>query len=87
MASRAIQVALINVATDAGSTEGDMMVSRQFSEGYDEAANICMGLLSKKIDDLLSQVKAGEYLSEQEQFLLSSLHEMRAEMDAALRDL
>jgi hypothetical protein len=60
------------------------LLSKEFAKGYDEAANICMRILSKKIEDLLNQVTTGRYMSEQEQFLLSSLYEIRAETEVAL---
>ena len=41
-----------------------------------------MGVLMEKIDDLTGQLKKG--LSEKDQFLLSSLCEIRAETEAAL---
>jgi hypothetical protein len=57
----------------------------EFLAGYTEAANICVDLQSKKIDGLLSQIKSGSYLSDEEQFLLSQLNALKSETERALR--
>lgn len=57
-----------------------------FAEGYSEAANVCVGVLSEAIDGLLEQIKSGNFLSDQEQFLLSKLNELKSETENALRD-
>ncbi|MBB5871895.1 hypothetical protein F4553_005274 [Allocatelliglobosispora scoriae] len=57
-----------------------------FADGFNEATSICVGILSKNIDDLLNQIKSGSYLSDQEQFLLSRLTEMKSETEKCLRD-
>jgi hypothetical protein len=54
-----------------------------FAEGYGEAAEICIGVLSERIYDVSGQLKDG--LSEKDQFLLSSLLDIRTEAEAALR--
>lgn len=61
-------------------------VGDAFADGYSEAANICIGVLSRKIDDLLNQIKSGRYLSDQEQFLLSSLDGVKSDTESTLRD-
>ncbi|WP_433474748.1 hypothetical protein ACQPZP_39585 [Spirillospora sp. CA-142024] len=55
-----------------------------FTEGFEEAANICMDVLSKNIDALLDQIKLGGNLSKQEQFLLSNLIEIKSETEKRL---
>jgi hypothetical protein len=62
------------------------VIDGAFVDGYDEAANICVGVLSKNIDDLLNRIKSGSYLSDQEQFLLSKLNELKSETQSELRD-
>ena len=57
-----------------------------FADGYSEAANVCVGVLSKTIDALLKQIKPGSYLSDQEQFLLSKLNELKSQTENALSD-
>jgi hypothetical protein len=57
-----------------------------FADGYNEAANVCVGILSETINGLLKQIKPGSYLSDQEQFLLSKLNELKSETESALRD-
>ena len=56
----------------------------EYLAGYNEAANICVDLLSKKIDGLLNQIKSGSYLSEEEQFLLSQLNALKSETERTL---
>lgn len=63
---------------------GRGVLDKQFGAGYDEAADICMSLLSGKIEGLIGKISEGESLSDREQFLLSSLHKLRTEMDDAL---
>jgi hypothetical protein len=57
-----------------------------FIDGYNEAANICVGILTKKIDDLFSKIDSDSYLSKQEQFMLSKLKELKSETEDELRD-
>jgi hypothetical protein len=57
-----------------------------FADGYNDAANICVGVLSETIDGLLKQIKLGSYLSDQEQFLLSKLNELKSQTENALSD-
>lgn len=74
---------------------GDLMVNymvnvrrrllEKFCEhGYNEAGDRCLGVLSRKIDDLQTQVKSGSSLSKQDQFLLTKLHELKAEIESEL---
>ena len=58
----------------------------EFDDGFEEAANICMGVISKNVDGLLHRIKSGNYLSDQEQFLLSKLTEMQSETEKSLRE-
>jgi hypothetical protein len=60
-------------------------VDDAFAEGFKEAANISVEVLSKKMDDLLSRIKAGNPLSDQEQYLLVGLHELKSETEQSLR--
>ena len=55
----------------------------QFEEGFNVAANVCVDLLSAKIDDLAGKMKAGE-LSGPEQVFLSSLTDLKAETERSL---
>lgn len=71
---------------DVLRTTASGVTAKAFADGYNEAANISMDLLSRKIDGLHSEIRSHRFLSEQDQFLLSSLDEMRSELDAALRD-
>jgi hypothetical protein len=76
---------LNNFVGDVLRTAASGVVDRVFADGYNAAANISVDLLSQKIDGLHGQVRAGQSLSEKDQFLLSSLDAMRSELDAALR--
>lgn len=61
-------------------------VDDAFVDGYIQAANDCMQILSRSIDGLINQVQSGRYLSEHEQFLLASLTKIRSEVEAAFRE-
>jgi len=65
---------------------GRQQIENLFADGYNKAASICIGMLSRKIDGLISQMESGPFLSEQEQFLLSSLTRMRSDTESALHD-
>ncbi len=68
-----------------GKAENDRLIDA-FADGYEEAADICVSVLTKNIDGLLNQIKSGNYLSDQEQFLLSKLTQVKTETERALRD-
>ena len=57
-----------------------------FTDGFNEAANICVEMLTKNIDELLNKIKFGNFLTEQEQFLLSRLTEMKSATEQSLFD-
>ncbi|MGV9216120.1 hypothetical protein ACTFTM_30070 [Micromonospora sp. RB23] len=57
-----------------------------FADGYNEAANICVAALEGKIDGLMGQISANRYLSDQEQYLVASLRELKSNTERALRD-
>lgn len=75
---------LWGAAKDAARRAGRDVGDKVFADGYNEAANICVDVLSRKIDGLLSQIKAGRDLSSKEQFLLSALTELKSETQAEL---
>ena len=54
-----------------------------FSKGFDEAANLCVGLLTAKLDELLGKMKTGA-LSSEEQRVFAELSELKAEMERRL---
>ena len=64
----------------------DKAVKEIFGDGYNEAAGICVGMITKKMDELYSQISSGSFLSEQEQFLLSNLKELKSETEEKLYD-
>lgn len=61
-------------------------LDKEFSNGYNEAANICVGIITKKIDELFSKINSDSFLSTQEQFLLSKLKELQSETEDELRN-
>lgn len=58
-------------------------VSERFTDGFNEAANICVTMLSEKIDELMDRMKTGE-LSRPDQVLLSSLTVLKSETEQKL---
>jgi hypothetical protein len=57
-----------------------------FNDGYNEDANICVGTITKKVDELFSQINSNSFLSEREQFMLLKLKELKSETEEKLRD-
>ncbi|MFG2249134.1 hypothetical protein [Spirillospora sp. NPDC048823] len=55
-----------------------------FTEGFEAAAHICLDILSKNIDDLHKQIDTGDYLSNEEQALLSRLNRIKMETEKGL---
>jgi len=64
---------------------GDKWMNEAFIDGYNEAADICVSIITKKIDELFSQINSGSFLSEQEQFMLSKLKELKSETEEELQ--
>lgn len=57
-----------------------------FFRGFEEAALIYLGALSEKIDNLRNKIGPGNYLSNEEQILLSELMELKSETERSLSD-
>ena len=55
------------------------------NEGFNDAATICLGVVSKKTDSMMRRIASGDRPSNEELAVLSSLHELKSEMDVALR--
>ena len=73
-------------ASNVANESKDKAVKEIFVDGYNEAAGICVGTITKKMDELYSQISSGSFLSEQEQFLLSNLKELKSETEEKLYD-
>ncbi|MEU1622015.1 hypothetical protein ABZ479_32535 [Streptomyces sp. NPDC005722] len=61
------------------------VVFSAYDRGFNESAQICLGVLSDATDELLTRMKSGN-LSKQEQALYARLTELTAEMDERLRN-
>ncbi|MBO1914504.1 hypothetical protein J4G37_58000, partial [Microvirga sp. 3-52] len=57
-----------------------------FMDGYNQAATICVDLLTKNIDELFNQINSNSFLSKQEQFTLLKLKELKSETEKELQD-
>ena len=53
--------------------------------GYDQAAGLTLGLLRKRIDDLHEKIRSGGKLTQQEQYLLTILSDITAEIERELQ--
>lgn len=62
----------------------DSHMNDTFFDGYNTAANICVDVITKNIDELFSQINSGSFLSDQEQFLLSKLNDLKSETEEKL---
>ena len=68
------------------SESADSHMNDAFFDGYNTAANICVDVITKNIDELFSQINSGSFLSDQEQFLLSKLNDLKSETEEKLVD-
>lgn len=64
---------------------GNQRLDEEFAAGYDEAANICVEIVTNKINDLIATINSGQLLLEKEQLLLVSLNQLKSETEEALR--
>jgi len=64
----------------------DSHMNDAFFDGYNTAANICVDVITKNIDELFSQINSGSFLSDQEQFLLSKRNDLKSETEEKLVD-
>ncbi|MFC8917616.1 hypothetical protein ACFT5C_17765 [Streptomyces sp. NPDC057116] len=64
----------------------DRHANENYAAGFDEAAHVCMSVLSDVIDGMMTRIKAGEFLSPQEQAALAQANELMKEMDKRLRE-
>ncbi|WAP55057.1 hypothetical protein [Streptomyces sp. S465] len=71
---------------DVMRTGAGRVLDNEYADGFNTSANICVSVLSNAIDGLLAKIKSGDYLSAQEQALLSRLTELKAEMEEGLRN-
>ncbi|MBW5247468.1 hypothetical protein JGS39_00240 [Streptomyces sp. P01-B04] len=75
----------LGLAVRDAAKEGVLATYRnEYDLGFDEAAQICMGVLSDATDELLAKMKSGN-LSKQEQALYARLTELTSEMEGRLR--
>ncbi|MFC5647825.1 hypothetical protein ACFPYJ_01580 [Paenibacillus solisilvae] len=61
-------------------------MAKAFYDGYDKATDICVGIITKKIEELFSKINSDSSLSKQEQFMLLKLNELKSETEKELRD-
>lgn len=64
---------------------GNTRLDEAFNDGYNEAANICVEIINQKIDALFNNITSNSYLTNQEQFMLSNLKELKSETEEQLR--
>jgi hypothetical protein len=70
---------------DVRESENNRM-NEEFNVGYSEAANICVGVITKKIDELFSKINSDSSLTKQEQLMLLKLKELKSETEEELRN-
>lgn len=64
----------------------DRHANENYAAGFGEAAHVCMSVLSDVIEGMMTRIKAGEFLSPQEQAALAQANELMKEMDKRLRE-
>lgn len=77
---------VVRVLVDNAKDIGRRVFDAQRAEGFENATTICIGVLSKNIDDLMNKPKSGSYLNDEEQFLLSRLTEIKSAIEQDLLD-
>lgn len=55
-------------------------------EGYDAAAEICIGVLTATLDRIETKIEAGKPLSAEERVLRTELYAIRSRMERDLRE-
>jgi len=63
----------------------DEHLQAALNEGFGDAASICLGVISRKYDFLMQKIASGQRPSDEELAVLSSLHELKSEIDSELR--
>lgn len=71
---------LLGVVRGVASDE----VDRAYSDGFNDAANLCVNLVADKAAALMDKITSGSLLSSDEQVLLASLTGLKAEMESGL---
>lgn len=59
-------------------------VDRAYSDGFNDAANLCVNLVAAKAAALMARITSGSLLSSDEQVLLASLTGLKEEMEREL---
>ena len=59
-------------------------LDQEFNRGFDEAANLCIGILEQKINDLANKISPSTFLTEAEQLLLATLQQLKVETEDRL---
>lgn len=77
---------LLSSAGNLSRQAGIEFVEEAYRKGFNEAGTICVSVLSRNIDNLLNKIKSGSYLTDEEQFLLSRLTEMKSATEQELYD-
>lgn len=76
--------ALGDAAVDGARAARDDAVGRLYGNGFNDAANVCVELLTERSDHLMGRIRAGALLTDAEQHVLAELSELKAEMERRL---
>jgi hypothetical protein len=60
---------------------GSRVLERWISDGYEDAAHVCTGVLERHIDELHAKNRSGKKLTQHEQLLLTNLSDIKTEME------
>ena len=79
-----IQERLKELAVNAARAVAKRYLMEECQSGYKSAADVSLAIVTAKVDDLMRRMASGKKLSASEQDLLSSLNELKSEMQNAL---
>ena len=65
---------------------GKRFVDDHFFDGYETAASICIEAITKRIAELNEQIIEGKFLSNQDQYLMAKLDELKREIEDRLHN-
>ena len=77
--------AATGVVGEAVGEAGGRVAGDWIQYGYDQASGLSIGLLGKRIDDLHEKIRSGGKLTQQEQYLLTILSDIKAEIERELQ--
>jgi hypothetical protein len=77
---------LADALKDLVKDMGTRLAGDWIKDGYDSAAHVSTGLLAHRIEELHDKNRSGKRLTQQEQYLLTTLTDIKSDMERELQD-